>query len=388
MPGIPRFERLVRKYFAQLRRDGISPNEAAALAVRIAQRRIENEAVRAAEIAHGEGTDASASDSDSRDEQAALGVPAGPDIADVVQNVDAASTTNTANINPNADAVAAARHVAPIIDDPRVRICRICFGFPFEDGLGQVIRPCKCKGSMQYIHVECLNAWRRASANERSYYECHLCHYKYRIVRTKLALWLLLPETAAVLTAASILMCALLLGGILSCIPAVDLVGRLYAMGEWHPPWRVWRGAASVLAETHGKRVDAAETLSSELTAVDSLALHWAWLKACACGVLDMLALGAACLGFAGFALVARQQVVRHMGNDRGRHYLFVNGMWLASLQTRWCRVAVALGLAFAFREIFQTAKVQVKEKAQQWGETILEVQPDEDDVGAGGDEG
>ncbi|ORX55859.1 hypothetical protein BCR36DRAFT_320399 [Piromyces finnis] len=68
------------------------------------------------------------------------------------------------------------------------RVCRICFG-GVNDVLesGKLISPCKCKGSMKYVHVNCLNEWRLASANKASYYQCDQCKYKYNFQRTKLA---------------------------------------------------------------------------------------------------------------------------------------------------------------------------------------------------------
>jgi len=68
------------------------------------------------------------------------------------------------------------------------RVCRICFG-GVNDIIesGKLISPCKCKGSMKYVHVNCLNEWRLASANNSSYYQCDQCKYKYHFQRTKLA---------------------------------------------------------------------------------------------------------------------------------------------------------------------------------------------------------
>jgi len=68
------------------------------------------------------------------------------------------------------------------------RVCRICFGGvndAFESG--KLISPCKCKGSMKYVHVNCLNEWRLKSANKSSYYQCDQCKYKYHFQRTKFA---------------------------------------------------------------------------------------------------------------------------------------------------------------------------------------------------------
>ncbi|KAJ1548109.1 hypothetical protein HK096_004795, partial [Nowakowskiella sp. JEL0078] len=58
--------------------------------------------------------------------------------------------------------------------EPEEKTCRICFASDLEnDSLGSLFSPCKCSGSMKYVHVgnvlfsakylECLNEWRRVS---------------------------------------------------------------------------------------------------------------------------------------------------------------------------------------------------------------------------------
>jgi len=37
-------------------------------------------------------------------------------------------------------------------------LCRICMGDASE---GKLFSPCLCKGSMRYVHVECLQRWRK-----------------------------------------------------------------------------------------------------------------------------------------------------------------------------------------------------------------------------------
>merc|ERR1712203_1321289 len=44
-----------------------------------------------------------------------------------------------------------------------------------------------CTGTMRFVHVECLNSWRRTSANPKSSYECDQCRYKYSFHRTMYA---------------------------------------------------------------------------------------------------------------------------------------------------------------------------------------------------------
>ncbi|TPX72895.1 hypothetical protein SpCBS45565_g00007 [Spizellomyces sp. 'palustris'] len=67
------------------------------------------------------------------------------------------------------------------------KLCRICYS-PAEDPdaaeLGRLISPCKCKGTMKYVHIECLNEWRKVSRNRQSFYECDHCHYRYNFRRT------------------------------------------------------------------------------------------------------------------------------------------------------------------------------------------------------------
>mmetsp|Transcript_37787 Transcript_37787/g.57534 ORF Transcript_37787/g.57534 Transcript_37787/m.57534 type:complete len:264 (-) Transcript_37787:297-1088(-) len=83
------------------------------------------------------------------------------------------------------------------------RVCRICLGGEDDnDGGNHLISPCLCRGSMCYVHISCLQAWRRASTRQDSALQCDQCHYKYNIHRTALALFLLSengPVTLAIL---------------------------------------------------------------------------------------------------------------------------------------------------------------------------------------------
>jgi hypothetical protein len=49
---------------------------------------------------------------------------------------------------------------------------------------GRLLRPCKCKGSSKYVHEGCLQRWRMQNPNnERNYWKCPTCGYKYRLSR-------------------------------------------------------------------------------------------------------------------------------------------------------------------------------------------------------------
>ena len=80
-------------------------------------------------------------------------------------------------------------------DDDDERLCRICFSG--EDG-GRLFSPCRCRGSMALVHVECLNEWRNLSRNPRSFYGCDQCGYQYNLERTRAARYLEREEPALV----------------------------------------------------------------------------------------------------------------------------------------------------------------------------------------------
>lgn len=45
----------------------------------------------------------------------------------------------------------------------------------------ELISPCACKGSMRFVHRGCLNAWRYACENEKSFYRCEQCSCRYAL---------------------------------------------------------------------------------------------------------------------------------------------------------------------------------------------------------------
>ncbi|KAM3513537.1 hypothetical protein MY11210_002824 [Beauveria gryllotalpidicola] len=98
------------------------------------------------------------------------------------------------------------------------RTCRICFDtvepqhadasqtgrptYVSEDpALGRLLSPCKCKGTQKYVHEGCLHAWRAASpSQERNFWHCPTCGYKYKLARLDWASLLSSKITQALLT--------------------------------------------------------------------------------------------------------------------------------------------------------------------------------------------
>ena len=54
--------------------------------------------------------------------------------------------------------------------------CRICF----DSGTEPLISPCKCTGSMKWVHKSCLQQW----INHKKDYKCPVCKEKFNIDRS------------------------------------------------------------------------------------------------------------------------------------------------------------------------------------------------------------
>ncbi|KAL3995102.1 RING-variant domain family protein [Acanthocheilonema viteae] len=58
-----------------------------------------------------------------------------------------------------------------------LKICRFCY----VEGSGEIdwLRPCKCSGSMLWVHKQCFNSW-LGKASGRSRIQCQICRFIYR----------------------------------------------------------------------------------------------------------------------------------------------------------------------------------------------------------------
>ncbi|KAN0060213.1 hypothetical protein ACQY0O_007542 [Thecaphora frezii] len=69
-------------------------------------------------------------------------------------------------------------------DEGNDRICRLCFAEEHElndDGttMGRLISPCRCRGSMKYVHSGCLSLWRHKSRSSDASRLCGQCSSRY-----------------------------------------------------------------------------------------------------------------------------------------------------------------------------------------------------------------
>ena len=79
------------------------------------------------------------------------------------------------------------RWMESISNDEDAPQCRICFDGGCFGEQGPLFRPCRCSGSMAWVHRECLDQWRRSSANPRSFFRCDNCLFEYRFGRAFVA---------------------------------------------------------------------------------------------------------------------------------------------------------------------------------------------------------
>ncbi|RUS27167.1 hypothetical protein BC938DRAFT_483635 [Jimgerdemannia flammicorona] len=103
-----------------------------------------------------------------------------------------------------------------------------------------LIHPCRCAGSMAFVHVECLNRWRADSPRRQSHFECDICKYKYSFYRPW---WAILCRNIFVLHALAIVVLCLLILGSSYLAKVVDV----YVLGHTPQPdneqWRRIHGS-------------------------------------------------------------------------------------------------------------------------------------------------
>ncbi|XP_075539399.1 E3 ubiquitin-protein ligase MARCHF3-like [Dermacentor variabilis] len=68
--------------------------------------------------------------------------------------------------------------------------CRICF---FGGGREPLLEPCHCRGTIGFVHRECLELWIRRTVNP----QCQICHFQYTVKKEAKPAWRLLSDAEA-----------------------------------------------------------------------------------------------------------------------------------------------------------------------------------------------
>ncbi|XP_077507850.1 E3 ubiquitin-protein ligase MARCHF2-like [Amblyomma americanum] len=69
-------------------------------------------------------------------------------------------------------------------------MCRICF---FGGRKQPLLEPCNCRGTIGYVHKECLESWIERTADGR----CQICHYQFTVRKKVKSTWRLLGDSKA-----------------------------------------------------------------------------------------------------------------------------------------------------------------------------------------------
>jgi len=121
---------------------------------------------------------------------------------------------------------------------PAESICRICFGSESQ-APNELVRPCRCSGSMAFIHLQCLKSW--VDSKEQASPQCEICKTPFKIESTSKIVWSIRHFThssACLILPLTIPISAVLIVAIVSCSKDLSdgsnlgaLVGCLLGLG-------------------------------------------------------------------------------------------------------------------------------------------------------------
>lgn len=91
----------------------------------------------------------------------------------------------------------------------------------YSEDHGHLISPCLCKGTIAYVHEDCLQEWRYTNPKSENYIRCSNCKYEYKFQRMTWAKRLRSPVLSLLLTFFICITTVFLLGFIAD--PILDL---------------------------------------------------------------------------------------------------------------------------------------------------------------------
>lgn len=244
------------------------------------------------------------------------------------------------------------------------KTCRICFCPSAPDD--KLISPCKCRGTSKWIHLSCLTQWRLHSRNNKSFYQCDQCHYRYSFRRTQFAEVLLSRYTLLILTALSFAFSSFI-GGffvkfLLFLIPADYLFASPWSSSSFFFFYTPLDAGTDILSAA-AKLVPTVPNSWRDIFVIDI----WHFIQ----GVISMGVIGViGVLGTGGifslrtFGGTTRRAAGRRRGDGLGAgDYVFI--------------LVILLGCGKVAVTMWSKVKGAVKRRLARLGERILEVDPD-----------
>lgn len=270
------------------------------------------------------------------------------------------------------------------------RCCRICFDSDETVKTGRLFSPCKCTGSMQYVHVRCLDAWRVSAVQGNSYYRCDACHYEYRLERLQFAEIILSHGAQILVTFVIFLAAASMLGVVFQCIvpslltttveklqlpPAMQAL-FIQQTGKGNPDcWHdgfTYDLCCSALDKGNSACWDATHSFEVCCKGVSDA---WQRVAAVILPSMQILANGLIALSAVGFAMFLWRQIHENWGDANGQWHLIMMAMSFATLnQQALVRLGAFLGSSVALRELYFLISKQAKWFVTACGDRVLEV--------------
>ncbi|GMH59551.1 hypothetical protein TrLO_g7111 [Triparma laevis f. longispina] len=219
--------------------------------------------------------------------------------------------------------------------------CRICFGNA-DSSNSPLISPCHCRGTQQFVHLNCLNHWRRSTTNPAALRQCQTCQYQYNIARSKLSIVICDHRTIYSVAISLLILITLTLG---------NLTTKLLSYFGCHP-------ASYIYSLARYNRRNFYQIFQTEN--------------------FDELVVGCFMAGafFCLRHLRSQLSIIMEMRDER---QLGLFAIWCASLFQNPAfasRTAIIIGTALAAKEIIEIVESEGKQLAQTIGERILEPEP------------
>ncbi|KAG8698305.1 hypothetical protein FRC08_006006 [Ceratobasidium sp. 394] len=151
-----------------------------------------------------------------------------PQSADNSHSEHCETSVGSDSESPRPSSPSPGRRESPSAKTPEEKQCRICFGGAEEESeLGRLISPCLCRGSIRYVHVNCLKQWRVTSQSSSAFWSCPQCGFRYALARTRA---LGLAASPVILSTASVVLFTIivLLSSFLATwfVPDVDSINE------------------------------------------------------------------------------------------------------------------------------------------------------------------
>lgn len=268
--------------------------------------------------------------------------------------------------------------------------CRICFDGEESNENGRLFSPCKCTGTMKFVHVECLNRWRAASTSATSFYKCDACHYEYRLERVRIASLLLSKRLHAGLAVTAFVIAALGLGGLCQWLRP-ELLDYFVEWLQPHPSVRqflvagkdskgnpaCWHSGFTYgyCCQSEGGNPDCWDSLHSYDGCCTDTSDTFRRALRVLVPVVQVLCSGSLALSAVGFLFYVRRVLRENWREIDGRWHIFWHGAWFASLGSQeLSRVAAITGVAMALVQLYETLGEQAKWAATRCHERLLEV--------------